>query len=102
MTIRSRVTKRGDPKESTWPSDYGEGERGVFVYSGNGLTPYEQERSAELPSVIQDSMEPLEHPVTREIIDSKSKFRRITKFHGYEEVGYDRDWETNTPRSPSP
>jgi hypothetical protein len=38
-------------------------------------------------SVIQDSMNSTWHPITGEMIDSKSKFRKITKSHGCIEVG---------------
>lgn len=50
--------------------------------------------------VIPDSMDALWHPVTGEYIDSKSKFRRITKNSGCEELGNDRpavEKEIDTP-----
>jgi hypothetical protein len=41
-------------------------------------------------SVIEDTMEPAIHPCTGEMIDSKRKFRKITREHGCEEVGNER------------
>lgn len=37
--------------------------------------------------IIEDTMEPLKHPITREMVNSKSEFARITKAHGCETVG---------------
>ncbi len=41
-------------------------------------------------TVIEDTMKPALHPCTGEVIDSKRKFRAITKAHGCEEVGNER------------
>lgn len=45
--------------------------------------------------VQQDTMEPLRHPSTGEVYDSKSAFRRQTKALGLEEVG--NDWRGKEP-----
>jgi len=55
----------------------------------------------EAPSVLQDSMDPLEHPCDGKLYTSKSEFRRVTKAHGCEELGTERrkrsiSWEPRT------
>ena len=44
---------------------------------------------------IIDEMPPTKHPITGEVFTSKTKFRAVTKAHGYEEVGtaYDNGFE---------
>lgn len=44
---------------------------------------------------IIDEMPPTKHPITGEVFTSKTKFRAVTKAHGYEEVGtaYDHGFE---------
>lgn len=44
--------------------------------------------------VQQDTMEPLRHPSTGEVYESKSAFRRQTKALGLEEVG--NDWNNKS------
>lgn len=72
----------------------------------DGLVDITEERRAQgelTPSshyVIQDSMDATWHPVTGEMIDSKSRFRRRTKESGCEELGNDRpqlNKNTDTP-----
>lgn len=41
------------------------------------------------PTVRSDRMEPAEHPLTGQMIDSKSRFESITKAHGYVTMGDD-------------
>lgn len=41
------------------------------------------------PYIIRDSMDYAIHPATGEMLDSKSKFREITRAHGLVEVGND-------------
>lgn len=43
----------------------------------------------EAPGIISDSMDALRHPITQEMMDSKSRFRAVTKSHGCVEVGND-------------
>lgn len=39
------------------------------------------------PYIVRDSMDAAVHPVTGEVMDSKSAFRAVTKAHGLVEVG---------------
>lgn len=39
--------------------------------------------------IISDHMQPLRHPATGAVIDSKSAFRAITRANGYMELGND-------------
>ncbi len=48
-----------------------------------------KKRREAFHNVISDEMPLTKHPITGEYIDSKSKFREITKAHGYTEVGND-------------
>lgn len=52
--------------------------------------------------IIDDTMDAALHPCTGEMIESKSKFREITRAHGCEEVGNERlDYYSNN-RKPDP
>lgn len=51
------------------------------------------------PYVISDAMEPLHHPITGQVMDSKAAFRRVTRQHGCEEVGNDK-WPDRRPVEP--
>lgn len=68
---------------------------GIWVKSGPSRWRYFKDQEAydaacgkrvETHSVIQDSMEPTWHPVTGQIIDSKRKFREITRANGCVEL----------------
>jgi hypothetical protein len=48
-----------------------------------------QAKDPVAPAVIGDEMDPIKHPVTEEIIDSKSKYHRVNKSLGLEVVGND-------------
>jgi len=48
------------------------------------------------PFVQQDTMEPLRHPISGKIYDSKSEYMRETRAHGCEVVG--NDLLSNKPR----
>ncbi len=39
------------------------------------------------PGLIRDSMEPIPHPCTGVLMDSKAAFRAVTRAHGCEEIG---------------
>lgn len=55
------------------------------------------------PYVISDTMDPVAHPVTGRILDSKSAFRQITRERGLQEVGNDLQPTLKTPeRVPRP
>jgi hypothetical protein len=45
--------------------------------------------ATESPAVHQDSMNPLKHPVTGELVDSKTRWNQINKNHGLQVVGND-------------
>ncbi len=49
------------------------------------------------PYVISDTMDHTWHPVTGQMIDSKAKFRQITRSAGCDEVGNER----MEPRAPT-
>lgn len=51
-------------------------------------------------SVISDTMDDTWHPATGRLMDSKSGFRRVTKSHGYEEVGTSKTWASSRPEIP--
>jgi hypothetical protein len=90
MSIKSRPTQRGNEKESKWPSDYGEGGRGRYVrIDGKYVNVTEEWKETRRTAAIhQDTMDAIEHPAEPgKLIDSKSKFRAITRKHGLEEVG---------------
>lgn len=44
--------------------------------------------------ILNDEMPATQHPLTGEVFTSKTKFRAVTKAHGYEEVGtaYENGW----------
>lgn len=62
-------------------------------YVWHGGQWYPMARHAPLPSrapyIISDHMQPLRHPVTGDMLDSKSAFRALTKANGYVEMGND-------------
>lgn len=41
------------------------------------------------PYIIRDTMDALVHPANGEVLDSKSRFREVTRAHGLVEVGND-------------
>lgn len=99
--IRSKPLTK-EFKEASWPPSKEPGqsaERGFFVIR-NGeclevgkVLEVVRDKSA---AVHQDSMDPITHPCDPfgAPIDSKSKFRQITKANGCEEVGNDRNLRT--------
>lgn len=50
-----------------------------------------QSKPIPAPAVHQDSMDALEHPANGKMYDSKAAFRRVTKAHGLEEIGNERN-----------
>jgi len=90
--IKTKTMKRGNPKESSWPSDYGAGDRGFFHLDKNTkeLKPGFPRREfipQEAPAITTDEMPPIESMATqdREIFTSKAKYRRHLKEHGFVE-----------------
>ena len=64
--------------------------RQVYVYRDGKMVPKAEAAPVYLaPRSISDGMDGLRHPVTGAIIDSKSRFRQITKDAGCVEVGND-------------
>jgi len=67
--------------------------REVYVMRNGQLVPkavaYGAPAEGVAPGIISDSFKEgaLWHPITGQMIDSKSHFRRVTRDHGGEEVG---------------
>lgn len=78
-----------------------EGIRGMWRYVGSkdGVGQFEAIKEARklvpAPYVQQDTMEPVEHPVTGELYDSKSRLRRTYKEMGLIEKG---NYTRKTPK----
>ena len=71
-----------------------------YVWNGqNWVTVRERNHDFGAPAVISDHMEPLLHPVSGEIIDSKSRFRAVTRENGCVELGNDAPMAQNRPPS---
>lgn len=65
-------------------------------------SPRREQQANTAPYVIRDEMDPVFHPATGQILDSKSNFRKITRERGLTEVGNDA-WPTRVPeRVPKP
>lgn len=47
-------------------------------------------KPSDATHVIIDTMNPLIHPITQKMMDSKSEFRKVTRAHGCEEVGNEK------------
>lgn len=75
--------------------------RGTWVMRNGRLV--RKERAGPLPSsgrpfgVISDTMDPLVHPATGRLMDSKSQFRAITRAAGCVEVGNETQRDTRKP-----
>jgi len=62
--------------------------RRFIWYRGDWVDVTNAKRAPRVgPYIIRDGMDALQHPVTGEIMDSKSAFRRVTREHGMVEVG---------------
>lgn len=65
--------------------------RGKWVFEDGKLVPYNQRKQRGVVHfVIDDTMPETWHPCTGELINSKSRFRQITKQHGCIEYGNER------------
>jgi hypothetical protein len=66
----------------------------VYIRSqddNQGDEPTEKKRyNTGVRGVISDEMPPTKHPITGEVLESKSRFRDITRAHGAVEVGNDK------------
>lgn len=105
--IRSKIFNRGDKNEASSDviSDYGNGKRGRFVYCKatqsvlpiaearrlDGEAEYRTKANAAHGVISNDIMEPTQHPIDGKYYTSQSKFREVTKAHGFDEVGNDYD-----------
>lgn len=88
MGIRSRTIKRGDPCESSWPSDHGTVEHGFtghWCRETNKFVegpPPAREVFSQAPAIITDDMKPTYHHGVCRKIDSKSQWKKIDKALG--------------------
>jgi hypothetical protein len=67
--------------------------RDTYVMRDGKLVPKRLAARRDVPArvhITSDTMEPLRHMVTGEILDSKSAFRARTRAAGCEEVGNER------------
>lgn len=65
--------------------------RGRWIFEDGKLIPYESRKSnSPHHFVIDDTMPDMWHPCTGQMINSKSKFRQITKQHGCIEYGNEK------------
>lgn len=66
----------------------------VYVYRDGKLVDRNTagpRQQGPVRGVISDAMrDPLRHPITGKLMDSKSQFRAVTRAHGCVEVGNDR------------
>jgi hypothetical protein len=101
MTIKTRIFEYGNENESDAISQYGNGEKGRFkLCKATGtVLPIDEARrldgAAESRThankahgiISSDIMEPTKHPIDGKYYTSPSKFREVTKAHGYDEIG---------------
>jgi hypothetical protein len=72
-----------------------------FVWDGRtfvDVTGWKRPPS-RFPAIHRDTSEPMVHPATGEVFDSKSRFREVTKAHGLVEVGTDNLTNLNPRRA---
>jgi hypothetical protein len=72
-----------------------------FVWNGGewvDVTGWRAPRR-KFPAIHRDTSEPMVHPATGEVFDSKSRFRAVTKQHGLVEVGTDNLTNLNPRRA---
>jgi hypothetical protein len=60
-----------------------------YVWNGRKWVENGQKQPLKIPFLVSDHMDPLMHPCTGEMIDSKSRFRAVTRAHGCFELGND-------------
>lgn len=86
--IQTRPFQFGDENEGTWPPRYPSGEKGLFHVDREtgkvreGPPPPRIEKFAQAPYIISDSMEPYRHPMTGQVLESKSALRETDKATG--------------------
>jgi hypothetical protein len=83
MTIKSKIHNYGNEKESTWPSQFGTGEKGVFhIEDGECKEGYPEpkfERFGTPPMVIFDSMPATYHEAAGRVIESRKEWELTDK-----------------------
>ena len=69
-----------------------------FVWNGGEWVDVTGWRRApsRFPAIHRDASDPIMHPATGQVFDSKSRFREVTKAHGLVEVGTDNLTNRNT------
>lgn len=77
-------------------SDEEKGIRGKWIFDAKANKLVETRPSTNIysPAIHQDTIDPLRHPATGEVFESKSAFRRVTKQKGYVEIGDDKTWNS--------
>ncbi len=84
--IVTKIFNYGNEKEASWPSEFGDGERGVFhVKDGKCKRGYPESKVVkygEAPMYISDDTEPYYHPVAKQWTNSKSALRQMDKATG--------------------
>lgn len=91
--IKTRKYNKGNPKESNWPSEFGNAKKSTrYVFRDGKFTEINGEvANSKAPAVHQDTMDGVEHPAEPgKLIESKSQYRAITKKHGLEEIGNEK------------
>lgn len=97
--IQTRIFNYGNDKESSWPSQFGTGEKGRFVIRDGEVirAEYANNIDVDAPFVQVDEMPPTQHMHDLKYYTSKKEFRKVTRRCGAEEIGTDVEWR-NKPR----
>lgn len=67
--------------------------RQTYVFRDGQLVPKETAGPNIRPHVMTDTMDETWHPADGKHYTSKSKFRRVTRAHGCEEVGNEKQYD---------
>lgn len=70
-----------------------------FVWWNDEWVSVSRETPQPRIAIISDGMNPLRHPVSGQILDSKSQFRAATRDSGCVELGNDAPMMTKPPQS---
>jgi hypothetical protein len=91
--IKSKIHTYGDEKESSWPSQFGTGQKGIFhvdAASGEvrtGYPPSTDLKFGTAPIVMFDSMPAEYHEGACRIIESRDEWRAADRYYGNETFG---------------
>lgn len=97
MTIKSKVHNYGHIHESSWPSQFGTGEKGTFHINKEtgecveGYPPPKFEKFGEAPQVIFDSMPKTYHQAAMREVESRSEWNALDEIHGTITFGSAKD-----------